>query len=185
MDVVPTGSNDPAAFAIAAGRARRPRRLTTTVTLVSAGIVVFAFGAVMRLSYGPIGRGDQGLVTIPETGSVVLEPQKWIGARFPLLKYTDIGTELGRGHWKVLLIQPGCSDCEEAIRRMADASRRGVASPAEWVIISLSSAPLSDSTATLNLGRRFGRLDAHHDWFAEVPVEIEMENAIVQSVKHR
>ena len=45
---------------------------------------------------------------------VVLEPQKWVGKRFPLLGHIDVGNKLTSGLWLVLLHRHDCSACREA-----------------------------------------------------------------------
>jgi hypothetical protein len=122
-------------------------------------------------------------VAIPEKGLVVLEPNDWIGGRFPLLKHIEIDTDLAAGHWKVLLVQPDCADCRGAVRDLADEMRRSGPSAVRWAVVSLSSGPLPEDFGRLNAACRVGRLDAHHDWFAQTPLEIEIDNAVVESAR--
>jgi hypothetical protein len=120
---------------------------------------------------------------IPETGLVVIDPCNWIGGRFPLLKHIDIDTDLAAGHWKVLLVQPDCADCRAAVRELADNLRRSRPPMLRWAVVSLSSGPLPEDFVRVDAGYRVGRLDAHHEWFAQTPVEIEIDNAVVESTK--
>jgi hypothetical protein len=48
---------------------------------------------------------------------VILKPETWVGKRFPLLDYIDIGAELSRGAWTVVLYDRACSRCQEVISR--------------------------------------------------------------------
>ena len=84
--------------------------------------VVFAFWLVVGLpagyamgSYTPPTLSDTG-VFIGDSKIVVLEPEMWIGKRFPLLDYIDIGGKLKDGNWLVLLYHYDCPKCREAIR---------------------------------------------------------------------
>jgi hypothetical protein len=43
---------------------------------------------------------------------IVLEPDRMVGERFRLSEYIDIGNELIRGRWLVVLYRAGCPDCE-------------------------------------------------------------------------
>jgi hypothetical protein len=120
---------------------------------------------------------------ISETGLVVLDPGDWVGRPFPLLKHIEIDTDLAAGHWKVLLVQPDCADCRAAVRQLADNLRRSRPPMLRWAVVSLSSGPLPEDFAPVGAGYRVGRLDAHHEWFAQTPVEIEIDNAVVESTK--
>ncbi|HEV3137075.1 MAG TPA: MauE/DoxX family redox-associated membrane protein, partial [Pirellulales bacterium] len=47
----------------------------------------------------------------------VLEPQTWIGLPLPLLAHIDIGSEIAKGRWRVVLIRHDCSECQRAITK--------------------------------------------------------------------
>lgn len=46
---------------------------------------------------------------------VLLEPEKWVGRRCPILKYIDIGHELSHGSWLVVLYHHDCPHCRELV----------------------------------------------------------------------
>jgi hypothetical protein len=46
---------------------------------------------------------------------ILLEPEKWVGRRCPILKYTDIGEELSHGSWLVVLYHHDCPRCRELV----------------------------------------------------------------------
>ena len=53
---------------------------------------------------------DEGEI-LGESQIVVLEPERWIGTRFPLLPHVDIGSRLAEGRWIVLLYHHDCPEC--------------------------------------------------------------------------
>ncbi len=53
---------------------------------------------------------------IGEGNLVVLEPEKWVGKRFPLLNYIDIGEQLAAGEWTVVFFRSGCPNCQAVLR---------------------------------------------------------------------
>ena len=65
-------------------------------------------------SYTDTTLSDAGEI-IGDGKTVVLEPEKWIGKRFPLLDYIDIGDKLKEGSWVVVLYHHDCPKCKEAM----------------------------------------------------------------------
>jgi len=47
----------------------------------------------------------------------VFDPEPWLGSRLPILEYIDVNSPIGKGRWLLLLYNPECYDCQEAIRK--------------------------------------------------------------------
>jgi hypothetical protein len=61
---------------------------------------------------------------------VLLEPDKWIGRRCPLLKYIDVGDELSHGGWIVVLYHYDCPRCQEVAPEYEARATAAAADPA-------------------------------------------------------
>lgn len=113
---------------------------------------------------------------------VVLEPESWVGGRFPLLEHIDIGNELARGYWIVVLYHHDCQACREAIPGY---ERRARAIASQWdapriALIEMPPyAPAGDGIVAVNSPCVSGRLNDARDWFITTPAEIRMRDSIV------
>jgi len=66
-------------------------------------------------SYRPTTLGDAGEL-LGDGRTVLLEPERWLGRRFPLLDWIETGVPLNEGSWTIVLYRPGCPACEEVMR---------------------------------------------------------------------
>src|SRR5205085_1281166 len=107
---------------------------------------------------------------------VVLEPEKWIAQRFPLLRYIDIGSQLGVGSWILVLYRKDCLACQEEVskyERQAWESWQSV-----WVTgtpqVALVEVPgLGEADQRADNGEcscRRGHLRNDREWLVNVPV---------------
>ena len=53
----------------------------------------------------------------------VLEPETWIGKKLPILDDIDIGKQLEKGNWLILLYHYDCPDCTKAIAKYEQMAR--------------------------------------------------------------
>jgi hypothetical protein len=108
---------------------------------------------------------------------VVLEPKKWIGKRFPLLDYIDIGQELAKGRWLVLLYHHDCPKCQNIIRDLSQVSLE----TCDQRVALIAVPPYSETLPAY--GERaliHGRLTSLRDWFAETPVVLALSDGEVE-----
>jgi hypothetical protein len=124
---------------------------------------------------------------LPDGKTILLKPETWIGKRFPLLPYIDIGDRLADGDWIVVLYRRDCPKCQEAIskseRRREDivAGRRLV--PLAFVEIE----PLESETRRSPSERQTaasGRLKKPMDWFIVTPCVVRLSDGIVSGSNH-
>jgi hypothetical protein len=107
---------------------------------------------------------------------VLLEPQTWIGQPFPLARSIDIGEQLMRGAWTVVLVHHDCPVCQKRIRHHLDLATRHDRQ------VALVQAPPHGSLTEAEGQLAMGRLSEAKTWFVQMPVEIELNNGIVTSV---
>ncbi len=100
----------------------------------------------------------------------VLEPETWVGRKLPILEYIDIGKQLEKGSWLVLLYHHNCPDCAAAILEYEQMAR-DLAGNEDFLQIALielppyGQGPISvDSPCTL------GQLAEAKEWFVATPV---------------
>ncbi len=115
---------------------------------------------------------------------VVLEPETWVGKRFPLLGHVDIGDSLADGQWIVLLYHHDCPHCQDVLPHyelLAQATPDGPAATG----VALSELPPfgSHGETTTAESPLHGRLAETKDWFVQTPTEIQLDRGTVISVR--
>jgi hypothetical protein len=112
---------------------------------------------------------------------VVLEPEKWIGKRCPLIDYSDIGSELSQGNWIVFLYRTDCPTCEKVVPVLAEKAR----SNSDTRIAVLAVPPFTDDALIGKVSGfcRTGKLHETSEWFVETPVEVKTQDGIVSSCR--
>lgn len=107
-------------------------------------------------------------------GTVILEPEQWIGQRLPIADSIDI--DLSKGKWDVLLYRHDCSVCEAMIPRYKDLAATGGH-------VALLEVPPFAEFPLRALSCHYGRLKGNRKWFVQTPVELQLENGLVTSAK--
>ncbi|MHC4178550.1 MAG: MauE/DoxX family redox-associated membrane protein [Planctomycetota bacterium] len=113
---------------------------------------------------------------------VVLEPRAWVGRRFPLLDYIDIGDQLAAGQWIVVLYHHDCPTCQEVIPDYARLARVSAASSGAPQVALIELPPYGSRTFSFGASCRQGRLSAVKDWFVASPVECTLDGGLVAKV---
>jgi len=87
--------------------------------LVMVGVVALAMTLLVAAAVSGSWLSASGLLKWGqrENGLVVLEPETWIGQRFPLLDdiHPDLSQMLSRGSWKVVFFRWSCAKCQDAL----------------------------------------------------------------------
>lgn len=159
------------------GGVTRRKKLVVGVVAMVVGIP----GGIAMARYRPAVLGDGGQIS--QGGSfVILEPESWIGKRFPLLKHIDIGEEIGRGRCVVLLYHHSCPDCRRAIGRLSEGVGVGVG-VGEGVRVYFVEVPpygvVPGQEKTVGERYAFGRLSDEVEWFVPTPVVLELRDGVV------
>jgi hypothetical protein len=119
---------------------------------------------------------------------VILKPETWVGNRLPLLDYIDIGRELSRGEWTVVLYDRGCSRCEEVISRYERGAIEfcGDAGAGRVALVELrSQAAGAVPLRAMRTGDLRGQLSGARDWVVSVPVALVLSDGRVVSHDRR
>lgn len=125
--------------------------------------------------------GDSGIQFLPGN-LVVLEPERWIGERFPLVDHIEDGDDFLDGDWEVLLYRPDCSECRELISKRYDmdgslhGNRAG----------NLAAIGIDGGVAAVAIPSRvrFFSVDQSFEWLIETPCLVEIRDGVVESARH-
>jgi len=163
------------------GRGVRFRLASVLVAWLCAGM---SSGVVMG-GYQSTRLSDVGGL-LGDGRTVILEPETWLGKRFPLLDWIQIDAPLDEGGWTVVLHRPGCSECEELLRRYSERSA-GSSFLGELPVAFVDVAP-SHATSHVAIwkGPSFfeGRLPDSHEWFVRAPVQLQLDMGFVVSIEN-
>lgn len=116
---------------------------------------------------------------------VILEPEKWIGKRFPLFPHIDIGDQLIQGQWTILLYHHDCPKCQEVITRYERLQHEYASTANHRRIAVIEMPPYADGSVSptdSHLGFSMGKLSDRKQWFVAAPVEIILEQGTVSIV---
>jgi hypothetical protein len=117
-----------------------------------------------------------------EQSVLVLEPEKWVGRRCPLLPYADIGNELSRGRWLVVLYHHDCPRCRDVVPAYAARARAAAADPTAPRIAFLAVPPHGAPSWQFAPGSscREGKLTASKEWFVVTPAVLRLQDGMVE-----
>lgn len=109
---------------------------------------------------------------------VILEPDEWIGKPFPLGEHVSPSVNLMLGQWTILLYHHDCPKCREAAPRYEQLA----SSPqAPRQVMLLEMPPFADERANLGGSAVHARLSERREWFAQTPLEIQLDEGRVVS----
>jgi hypothetical protein len=151
------------------------------VTVSLLALVGAGFGGWNLHRYSPARLSGDGLTFAD--GTVVLEPDKWVGHPFALSNYIDVGSQIARGDWLVLLYRYDCEHCQRAVPRYAALTATPAGVRQGWPSVALVEippyAPAGQELVRPDMLVRAGRLSADHDWFASTPVAVRLNEGQV------
>lgn len=157
------------------GVGRRVPWLRAMPVLVLLLLVGVSGGIVLAVG-GPV--ANDGDTEIDANHSVVvLEPERWIGRRCPLLPYIDIRDELSQGQWVVVLYHHDCSRCRATVpvyEALSQAAQPQVA----FLAVPPHGPPLWQFAPDSSC--RQGRLSDRKQWLVNTPAVIRLHDGVVQ-----
>lgn len=118
-----------------------------------------------------------------DDGLAVLRPGEWVGKCLPLLRNIDVGDELARGRWIVVLYHHDCPSCREAVPRYERLARNHATQPDTPRIALIEMppyAPPGQAIAWPDSPCKLGRLDDSKGWLIRTPAEISLRDCIVE-----
>jgi hypothetical protein len=172
----------PAAHASIRTFASHPLR---SVAVGGMGVLLAISGAVAMSGSRPAVLTENGAI-VGNGGTVVLEPEAWIGKRFPLLTHIDVGAELASGEWLVILYRRDCHSCLQVMAKYEQLAREE-ARDGKAPRIALVEVPQDGQTntvfATDESACKLGYLKGERRWYVATPVLLQVENGRVTSCK--
>jgi len=112
---------------------------------------------------------------LPATeGLVVLKPDQWVGKKLPIADFIDM--DVSKGKWIVLLHRHDCPECQEAVPHYQQLALTGER-------VALVEVPPYGEMEPRVSPAEHGRLKDDRDWFVQTPVEIQLIDNVVTSVK--
>jgi len=106
---------------------------------------------------------------------VILEPEEWIDQPLPIAAHIDIGEQLLKGPWILVLFHHDCPKCQEALPQYEQLAQEGSRKRIAIVEVPPYGEKASHAAASI-----YGRLTDGREWFVQAPVEIVVENGIVK-----
>ena len=163
-------------------KADKPRSYRLRLAAVAAlALIVGIPAGLVTVSYDPTTLGaDAGMVG--DGRIVLLEPEKWVGKLHPLARYIDIGDQLAKGNWILLLYHHDCPGCPEAIAKYEQKARSTVEAPGAPRIALIEVAPPHRGGRRLvgpNSPCILGKLSDVREWFVTTPAVITLKDGQV------
>jgi len=111
----------------------------------------------------------------------VLEPETWVGKELPILEHINIGEQLKKGTWVVLLYHYDCPDCVKAIP-MYEQMARDLEGNEDFIRIALIAVPpYGRGPVSENSPCTLGRLADVKEWFVTTPAVALLKDSQVKS----
>ena len=172
--------------------------LASRKLVLRAGLVALAWfsaglpAAVVMGMYQPAVLSGDGIIQ-SEDGLVVLEPEKWVGARLPLLPFIEdapghhgareipLRDRLARGQWIVVLYREDCPRCREELPRYAELANRLRQEGSARRVAAIEIPPYGVGKFVRPVGASaivFGRLSDRREWFVETPAVLRLSNEV-------
>jgi len=160
----------------------KPRLFLVRRVLLPAGAVAMGIlGWVAMASYRPGTLAPDGSI-VGDLRHVVLEPAQWLGRPLPLSRHVDIGPQLAKDVWTVLLYHHDCPECQASIRQLlgTGATAEIRAPLSKLALVELPPyGPAHPKASAVDL---LGRLDASREWFLSTPQLIWLDGGHVVKV---
>ncbi len=133
----------------------------------------------------PVGKlTDLGEV-LGDGETVILAPERWLGKRFPLLPFTDVGSQLDRGEWLVILYRGQCAGCRNALPEYERVARDFAGSRDAPRVALVLMPPWDDFQTRTDTACTVGRVTRITYCFAQTPTEVVLRDGIVCAVRTR
>ncbi len=127
-------------------------------------------------SYTDTTLSDAGEI-VGDGKTVVLEPEKWVGKRFPLLDYIDIGNKLSEGSWIVVLHRQGCPRCRELLDYFQQNRKQfGIGQGISMAIVEMSTSSQTPSSDW----HEVGAIRGDYLWFLANPIALHLRDGVVE-----
>ncbi|MEQ1904790.1 MAG: MauE/DoxX family redox-associated membrane protein [Pirellulaceae bacterium] len=151
------------------------RRFVATIFALAALICFVQIALVIRFS--PLLKS--GEIDFDGYGGIAfLEPSKWEGKKFPLIRWLENGDQLREGSWTVFLLISECELCHEVQKTLPITTD-------EVRVAIVEFSPHSELRTEERVDAVYFQIDDEKKWFVAAPVRLEVRNGIVNSVTTR
>ncbi len=125
--------------------------------------------------------GEEDLASVG--GTMHLQTDNWPGKVFPLVEQVDIGHQLRRGSWLVVLFHHDCVKCRETIPGYLAyaAELKTYGSMKRMALVEIPPYGQRTHKSLHDSSVMVGKLSDNHDWVVQTPCEIMLENGVVVS----
>lgn len=106
-------------------------------------------------------------------GITILEPERWIGRKLPILDFIDL--DMSKGKWNVLLHRHDCPVCQATLPRFVAIAAEVPSSHTALIEVPPYGEPRFSGDATVYCGR----LQDSREWFVHTPVELQLIDGVV------
>ncbi len=155
-----------------------PKGMLRGVAAVALLIVVVAAGpALSTLTRYRLSEYAAGVAANADI--ILLEPEKWVGNRFPLLPDIDIGERVADGSWLVVLYRHDCSHCQAVLPHYEQLAADGGYVPEAFRIALIEVPPYGADEVSRQGFSEHGRLNDDREWFVTTPAEIVLRDGQV------
>jgi len=175
-------------------RCRPKESLFTMRHAIAASAIWLAIGLSVAYAMGthrPTTLAKNGI--IPGDGNlVILEPENWVGSRFPLLSYIEdfpqmigpgkppLRERLANGDWYLVLSRRGCPRCEKLLTQLHKRTEQNTVPAVAGTLLAVVETSSLASRIHPN-GFESGRLAGGYRWFHRSPIAVHLRDGIVKS----
>lgn len=141
--------------------------------LAGGAYAVLGFSAATVMALGA-GASHADAALFEGDGTIILDPDSWVGKPFPLASYLDPAIPLQEGRWTILIHHHDCPHCQEA----APQYERLAETVGDRRVLLVETPPYGEGDSAEGAALR-SRLSDDREWFVQTPVEIEVDAGIV------
>jgi len=118
------------------------------------------------------------------TGELASHPDTWPGKPFVLLPHVDVGSQLSKGKWLVILVRSDCPRCQAVIREYESAAREKTVGFAEPRVVLLDLAPgVGQVEGGYGSPLTRGRVTTQGLWGIPTPLRVALDDGVVVRVE--
>jgi hypothetical protein len=160
-------------------RLRRVLGLSTAVALSAIfGTILLVAIATVRRAYVAADEEAFG-----NSGFVLLEPDRWVGGRFPLVTYINTADRdrLLRGSWIVVFYHAECSRCQRILSRYESLGQDLRLSGDDFSIALIRVSSNGETEPLVQTACYRGALSENIEWLIKTPYEVRVTDGVVTS----
>ena len=155
-----------------------PFNITSVLIITGVWFMIgIPFGSMM-LGYTAQVLDEDGIIS-GKGNEIILEPEKWIGKKFPLMNHIEISELPKDDVWLVLLYHHNCSACRESVEQYSKLAIEFAQKEKRPKIAIIEVPPFETNRDTKNKDcpAVHGKLDGKRKWKIKTPVLILVDNS--------